>query len=280
MMVTLSQQCRTTAMLRKVRVRTRGQNSAKYPERTRVRKPLLWKLLEQTPTSSATLQLSLPKPLQGDSLLQTFPTICPPCCHLRDFSVPPSAPTVTESPPLSSDAPEDRPVSCPSCIYLCTSICLSPRPCAQNPAPVHHHQRSETVRGPGHLGGDTRYPILSPGLLVTPWQMGRGHCTCSYYRAVARGLHWSPQSTSQPGPSCRLPIFGKTRTWFLLAHKAFLCCSLSCPRVYSPGSSTSHGFYLFSCLGAERALWFQSSHCICDLSRPFPSICILEHFPF
>lgn len=74
--------------------------------------------------------------------------------------------------------------------------------------------------------------------------------------------------------------------WVFLTHKAFLCCSLSCPWVYSPGSFTPHLLYLFLCLNAERALLLQHTHCILatspvsSLFSHLPQLLHLGAFPF
>lgn len=58
--------------------------------------------------------------------------------------------------------------------------------------------------------------------------------------------------------------------WFFLAHKTFLCCSLSCPRVYSRGSSTRHLLLFIFMLGCRESI-FATQHTLHFGNLPSPS---------
>lgn len=70
---------------------------------------------------------------------------------------------------------------------------------------------------------------------TVPWPQPRGITPTFWFRVKRK---------PQPGPY----------TWFLLlAHKAFLCCLLSCPWVYSRGVSTRHLVLFIFMLGCRES---------------------------
>lgn len=140
--------------------------------------------------------------------------------------------------------------------------CLKPSRCSiMN---VWDSEGSVTVRVPrttgADLGGNPKLPGPLSGPLVV--LLTDGESISAYYGGkLAKIATWATVPWPSPGvlppPSCsgwrESTSPSGPQTWFLLAHKASLCCSLSCPWVYSRGSSARHLLLFIFTLGCRES---------------------------